>query len=59
MAGEYSIADVATYPWMAVGFASIKTVKPDVTGEGANVARWIAAIGARPAVKKGMEIPNV
>ena len=27
-------------------------------GEGANVARWIKAIGARPAVKKGMEVPK-
>jgi GSH-dependent disulfide-bond oxidoreductase len=59
MAGDYSIADIATYPWVAVGFPAIKAAKADVVGEGANVARWIAAVGARPAVKKGMEVPKV
>ena len=59
MAGGYSIADIATYPWLVVGFPAIKAAKPDMVGEGANVARWIAAVGARPAVKKGMQVPQV
>ena len=59
VAGDYSIADIANYPWVSVGFDLIKQGKPDVVGEGANVARWIKAIGARPAVKKGMEVPKV
>jgi GSH-dependent disulfide-bond oxidoreductase len=59
IAGDYSIADIATYPWLAVGFPAIKAAKADVVGEGANVARWLAAVGARPAVKKGMEVPKV
>jgi GST-like protein len=59
MAGAYSIADIATYPWLVVGFPAIKALKADVVGEAANVARWIAAVGARPAVKKGMEVPKV
>ncbi len=59
IAGEYSIADIATYPWMAVGFGLIKAAKPEVVGEGKNVARWISAIGARAAVKKGMVVPQV
>ena len=58
-AGDYSIADMADYPWVGVGFNLLKAAKPDVVGEGANVARWIATIGARPAVKKGMEVPKV
>ena len=57
LAGDYSIADIATYPWIAVAFQFIKGFKPDVVGEGANVARWIKAIGARPAVQKGMAVP--
>jgi len=32
---------------------------PDVVGEGANVTRWINAIGARPAVQKGMAGPQI
>ncbi len=59
VAGDYSIADIANYPWLAVGFNLLKAAKPDVVGEGANVARWISAIGARRAVKKGMEVPKV
>jgi GSH-dependent disulfide-bond oxidoreductase len=59
MAGAYSIADIATYPWLVAGFPAIKAVKPDVVGEAANVTRWLAAVGARPAVKKGMEVPKV
>ena len=59
MAGAYSIADIATYPWLVVGFPAIKAAKADVVGEGASVARWLAAVGARPAVKKGMEVPKV
>ena len=58
-AGDYSIADIANYPWVGVGFNLLKAAKPDVVGEGANVARWISAIAARPAVKKGMEVPKV
>jgi GST-like protein len=59
MAGDYSIADIATYPWLVVGFPAIKAAKPEVVGEGAHVARWIAAVGARPAVQKGMQVPKV
>ena len=59
IAGDYSIADIATYPWLVVGFPAIKAVKPDVVGEAAHVARWIGAVGERPAVKKGMEVPKV
>lgn len=59
MAGDYSIADMATYPWVILGFDLIKSAKPDVIGKGENVARWIKTIGERPAVIKGMAIPEV
>ena len=59
MAGDYSIADIATYPWVVVGFPAIKSLKADLIGEGASVARWLAAVRARPAAKKGKEVPKV
>ena len=59
MGGDYSIADMATYPWISVAFDLIRQAKPDVVGEGANVKRWLDAIGARPAVQRGMEVPKV
>lgn len=59
LAGDYSIADIITYPWVAPAFEIVAKTKPDVVGEGANVRRWLAAVGARPAVQRGMAIPKV
>ena len=53
LAGEYSIADIATYPW--VWRHKVHQVKLE---EFPNVKRWFDAIAARPAVKRGMEIPE-
>ena len=59
LAGDYSIADIATYPWVAVAFDLIRGAKPEVVGAGANVARWISGIAARPAVAREMAVPQV
>ncbi|MBI2533926.1 MAG: glutathione S-transferase N-terminal domain-containing protein [Deltaproteobacteria bacterium] len=53
LAGEYSIADIATYPW--VWRHEVHQVKLE---EFPNVKRWFDALSARPAVKRGMEIPK-
>ena len=52
LAGQYSIADIATYPWVA----RHDWHKVELA-EFPNVARWYAAIGARPAVARGMAVP--
>lgn len=59
LGGDYSIADMAVYPWAAVGFELIRQGKPDIVGEGQNIERWLKAVGARPAVQRGMSIPKV
>jgi len=59
LGGEYSIADMAAYPWAVVSFENIKAAKPEQIGEGANVARWLAAVGARAGVQRGMKVPQV
>ncbi|MDB4956829.1 MAG: glutathione S-transferase [Myxococcales bacterium] len=51
VAGEYSIADIAIYPW-ATGWQQQGMEKAEFP----NVARWLDAIGARPAVQRGMAI---
>jgi GST-like protein len=56
-AGDYSIADVALYPWVSVGFAPLRQMKADVLGEGANIERWLASVGERAAVQRGMAVP--
>jgi len=53
LAGEYSIADIATYPWVAR-----HEWHQVALAEFPNVARWYAAIGARPAVQRGMNVPS-
>jgi len=52
LAGEYSIADVATYPWVA----RYEWHKTDLNAF-PNVKRWFDAIGSRPAVQRGMLVP--
>jgi len=53
LAGEYSIADIATYPWVA----RHEWHKTDLNAW-KNVKRWFDVIGARPAVKRGMAVPS-
>jgi GST-like protein len=49
---DYSIADIATFPWLALhrwfdlDFADIP-----------NLARWLEVVGSRPAVQLGMNVP--
>ncbi|MBM3583923.1 MAG: glutathione S-transferase family protein [Alphaproteobacteria bacterium] len=53
LAGDYSIADIATWPWVArwewhgIDMASIPNVK-----------RWFDEISARPAVQRGRAVPG-
>jgi GSH-dependent disulfide-bond oxidoreductase len=51
LAGEYSIADMATYPWVA-RFEWHKVA----LAEFPNVDRWYKALGARPAVQRAMAV---
>jgi GSH-dependent disulfide-bond oxidoreductase len=59
LAGDYSIADMATYPWLILALEPIKGAKADVVGEAANVTRWIEAMAAREGVTKGMLVPEI
>src|SRR5690606_41368701 len=52
LAGDYSIADIATFPWVRVhDWAGV-----DVDGL-PNLQRWLRALEARPAVQRGLAIP--
>jgi len=53
VAGDYSIADIAIFPWMRYG--DRRGVNVD---EFPNVKRWFEAINARPAVQRGVEVLN-
>jgi len=53
LADEYSIADIATFPWVA----RFEWHKVDLNDFPA-VKRWFDVIAARPAVAKGMAVPT-
>ncbi|HZU84052.1 MAG TPA: glutathione S-transferase N-terminal domain-containing protein [Polyangiaceae bacterium] len=54
IAGEYSIADIAAWPWMRnlEGFGLSASEFPRVAG-------WIERIASRPAVARGTAVPKV
>jgi GST-like protein len=52
LAGTYSIADIATFPWVVS--ARDRLVKAEF--DFPHVARWLTAIEARPAVARGMAV---
>lgn len=53
LAGDYSIADIATYPWVRVhDWAGVA-----VDGL-THLQRWMAAMAARPAVQRGLLVPQ-
>ncbi len=56
VAGAFSIADIAIYPWSAVALTPVQG------GSGqdfANVAAWHDRMAAREGVKKGMAVPDL
>jgi GST-like protein len=53
LADGYSVADIATYPWVA-RYEWHKTDLNDFP----HVKRWFDAISARPAVQRGMKVPS-
>ena len=52
LAGDYSIADIAAFPWVRIH------AWPEVPVDGLDhLQRWLAAIEARPAVVAGLQKP--
>ena len=50
---DYSIADIATFPWVAsYDFMGL------TLDEHPNLKRWVETVGQRPAVQRGMKVPS-
>lgn len=54
---EYSIADIACYPWVLAATTMMSTPLADTLTAIPHVQAWLGTIGARPAVKQSMAIP--
>jgi GST-like protein len=53
LAGDYSIADIATWPWLSIhSWAGVS-----IDGL-THLSRWLEAVGKRPAVQKGRAVPE-
>jgi glutathione S-transferase len=53
LAGDYSIADISTWPWVSIhAWAGIEIA--DLP----HLSRWLEAMGKRPAVQKGRAVPT-
>jgi len=52
VAGTYSIADIASFPWVVSARARLVDTVPDYP----HVVRWLDAINARPAVVRGLAV---
>ncbi|WP_068072401.1 glutathione S-transferase N-terminal domain-containing protein [Novosphingobium lentum] len=53
---DYSIADIAIYPWMKAASANFVPLIGEALAASSNVARWLDEVGARPAVIAAMAI---
>jgi len=54
--GEYSIADIACYPWAKAASVSFRGLIGEALDKAANLQRWLDEVGARPAVARAMAI---
>ena len=54
---DYSIADIACYPWLVAATTVLKEPLAQSLQDKPALHRWLAVVGARPAVVKGMQVP--
>ncbi len=53
LAGDYSVADIATWPWVSIhGWAGVEVEGLE------HVQRWLDAVGGREAVQRGRAVPQ-
>jgi GST-like protein len=55
---DYSIADIAAYTWMFFASTSLDHVLADSLASKPAIYRWLAVVGDRPAVRRGMLVPR-
>jgi GSH-dependent disulfide-bond oxidoreductase len=56
IAGDYSIADIANFPWVSGGLNYIRTAHTNRVENLTVLDRWVKAVGERSAVIKGLAV---
>ena len=56
---NYTIADIICYPWVFAGTTYLEPVLGPVLKECPSVTHWLATVGARESVRRGMAVPKV
>lgn len=55
---NYSIADIACYPWVEAVSSYLSEPLADSLASRPALCNWLENVGTRPAVQRGMQIPN-
>jgi GST-like protein len=55
----YSIADIAAYPWTVAATTFLQEPLARSLADKEAIRRWLQAVGERPAVQRGMQVPKV
>ena len=55
---DYSIADIAAYPWASIATTSFADVLAHSLDSKPSLHRWLNVVGSRPSVVRGMNIPT-
>ncbi len=58
LAGDYSIADIATYPWVRAAWEPFSQTLPGEIARLPHLQRWLDRVAGRPAVERGMAVPQ-
>ena len=53
LAGDYSVADIACFPWIRPYRRQGQDLK-----DYPNLERWFSAVNDRPAVQRGLQVPS-
>jgi GSH-dependent disulfide-bond oxidoreductase len=59
IATDYSIADMASYPWIAAAWGPFTAILPDKVEQMPHVKAWLDRLGRREAIVRGMQVPKV
>jgi GST-like protein len=56
---DYSIADIAAYPWTLAATTFLQEPLAQALQDKEAIRRWLQMVGERPAVQRGMAVPKV